>query len=129
MTLPDRSIVPVQPMVGAEGAEVRFRGTEQTGVYTLTSDGVEIDRFAVNLDPAESDTRGASDETLMNMLPMFDPSAVSILDADDLLIERIAEARFGSELRTMLIILAIATALAELWVASTRKEQPQETLR
>lgn len=120
LTLPDKTVLPVQASVGPDGAFLRFSNTFLPGIYSLSAEGLEVDRFAVNLDPAESDTRVPDRDELVRACSPLDPSLMTILDAGELLPEQLTEARVGSEFRSLFLVLALCAAMAELLIAAVR---------
>ena len=94
---------------GTSGARLEF--LSPLGVWRVLSGGSEVDRFALNLDPEESDLTRVSVETFRSATGL--PNLVTLGEDPT---ARILSARHGSELDSILHALVIACILAELWL-------------
>jgi hypothetical protein len=95
--------------------------TDRPGVYQVMARGREVDRFAVNTDPAEGDLTAVDTDQMAQALGL--PWAAAI--EPDLAVEAaIAQLRFGRELWQMFLWLAIIFLAAELLLS--RGQQTQE---
>ncbi len=107
---------------------VRLRDTHQPGVYRITGNGKTIEDICVNVDPAESDPTPVSARDLLTVLGRLgiDRSHVRRIDRTDEIPRAVTEARYGTELWRVFLIVALLLALAELAIAreSARDDNP-----
>ncbi|HXX62585.1 MAG TPA: BatA domain-containing protein [Bacteroidota bacterium] len=104
------------------------------GVYTLSRDAqgshgaaAELQAIAVNMDPAESDLRSASDADLEKFrlacgIPSEELRTVGPGEAP---VETIQRARFGVELWRYFLVLAVILVLAEMALARSPRQAVQ----
>jgi hypothetical protein len=83
---------------------------EHTGLYRVLQGGKLRSTFAVNPDPAESDLMPASDASLIGAFP---PGRAQVLRASADFARRVREARFGRELWSWFVALALLLLAAE----------------
>jgi len=111
----------VSVAVRQQGKErvVRFSNTDTPGLYTMLSGITLLDKFAVNIDPAESNTAPADETRLKKIYKRLGMNAGSIhrIDQPQELQRRITESRVGSELWKQFLIAALVIALIEMLVA------------
>jgi hypothetical protein len=106
--------------------------TEETGIYTLrplsgdSSSQVQkgVQAIAVNLAPEESDLRSVSKEewNLFWQKSGFNPERVQRIGADAPLQSAIKESRYGVELWSLFVMLALACAGAEMIVGRANND-------
>jgi len=112
---------------GPGGAEVESELTATAGATRLVSAPLEApglyrvlrgaelrSTFAVNPDPAEADLTPAADDDLVRMFPN---GRARIMRAGDDLARRVREARFGRELWSLFVIIALLLLAAESVIA------------
>ena len=100
--------------------------TTGTGVYKLSDEHRILYASAINVDPAESDLRHATDkqvEAFWNRVGVKD-SQVRRLNASDKLEATILESRLGIELWKYFLALAVVVALAEMIVGREPQSAP-----
>lgn len=100
------------------------------GVYQLSSGGVPLAVFAVNIDPRESDCRRVRDDQLEALLKKLGiaSSSVHALRTTDALESTILQSRFGVELWKYCLLAALLMAVAEMLIArDSRKSMEQLT--
>ena len=100
--------------------------TTGTGVYKLSDEHRILYASAINVDPAESDLRRATDrqvEAFWNRVGIKD-AQVRHLNASDKLEATILESRLGIELWKYFLALAAVVALAEMIVGREPKSAP-----
>ncbi len=125
---PDGSEIPVQPVLLPTGPVFRTRDAIMPGIYGLFASGQEIDRFAVNIPPEESDPKEIDADGLLQFadgLGIADEHT-RIISLTDELGATVVASRIGTELWPMLLVLALLTAIAESIVAATLRPTPQE---
>jgi hypothetical protein len=124
---PDKGEVVVTPTSSGGRQIARFAGTDRAGIYKVTAGKENVEMFAVNLDPRESNTTKAPAAVIDAMLHRLaiDPSSVKEVEEPQDLQRTILQSRFGVELWKYLLLAALIIALAEMIVARTSK---QETL-
>ena len=102
--------VPVE-LVTAEGAtRLRSAPLERPGLYRVLQGTTARASFAVNPDPRESDLTPIPEATLTRLFP---PGRVTLLRPGADLERRVREARYGRELWTWFVLLALACLVAE----------------
>lgn len=99
----------------AEGAtRLVSRPLESPGLYRVLRGGALRSTFAVNPDPAESDLTTLDDAALVNAFPA---GRARIMRPGADLAQRVREARFGRELWTWFVVLALLLLVAESIIA------------
>ena len=101
--------------------------TDNAGVYKFYSGSRLRDFISVNHDQRESDLQKASDDDFKSYLEQIDfkGSLVSISIDDDIQ-KTIYQSRFGTELWKYFLLLALITALLEMFVAKSSKKDLNE---
>ena len=96
----------------AEGGATRLVSAplERPGLYRVLLGGNVRSTFAVNPDPRESDLAPASDAALLRAFPA---GRAEILRPDADLARRVREARYGRELWSEFVLLALLLLIAE----------------
>jgi hypothetical protein len=102
----------------------RFDATDQPGVYKVLAKEGTLQEFVVNLDPRESRTQKATSAEIDALLRRLGIEKSSVRESNQAeTIERaVLESRFGVELWKYLLILALAVAVIELFVARSSKQ-------
>ena len=104
----------------------RFTGTDQPGIYTASA-GPVTQRFAVNLDPAESRTAPLTVEELERLrLPLKGPNPELVKQQEKQRLRlQAAELEQRQKLWRWLIVAALVVLLLETWLAGwlTRRNQ------
>ncbi|MBF8294062.1 MAG: hypothetical protein HW389_607 [Bacteroidetes bacterium] len=122
---PEKVDVTAMPTPQAFQQTLRFTATDQLGIYTVYAKDRILQKFVVNLDPRESQTRKATSagiNTLLQHLGIESGSVHEANHAEDL--ERtVLESRFGVELWKYLLMLALIVGIIELLVARSTKRQ------
>lgn len=122
---PEKVDVTAMPTLQAFQQTLRFSATDQLGIYTVYAKDRILQKFVVNLDPRESQTRKATSagiNTLLQHLGIESGSVHEANHAEDL--ERtVLESRFGVELWKYLLMLALIVGIIELLVARSTKRQ------
>jgi hypothetical protein len=108
---PDSSVVSIPPEEQSGSLVVRTHPLDKAGIYSIVSRSREIDRFAVNLPPAESDLTAADPEQFATALGAPDFDAVAYR-AD--IAETIAGFRVGRELWQLFLWIAVALMALEM---------------
>jgi hypothetical protein len=122
---PEKVDVIAMPTLQAFQQTLRFTATDQLGIYTVYAKDKILQKFVVNLDPRESQTRKATSariKTLLQRLGIESSSVHEANHAEDL--ERtVLESRFGVELWKYLLMLALIVGIIELLVARSTKRE------
>lgn len=92
----------------------RVGEVEEPGYWGITAGGRAVDRFAVQVDPAESDLSPLTESEWTALIPA---ARHHILSDDDAVPETIRQSRYGRELWQILLAAALAMAIAEMAVA------------
>jgi uncharacterized membrane protein len=100
-----------------------FSNTSVTGSYKFYSGENLIENISVNTDPTESKIDYADESEFENYLEQikFAGKYVSI-DKESNVVEKIMQARFGSELWRYFLLIAIILALVEMTIARNAKK-------
>lgn len=106
-----------------------FSETEALGVYVVRAGNVVIQKFAVNLDPSESDITPAREkqtEEMLRRLGISTSSVTTITESQETQ-RTVLQSRFGVELWKHFLIVALLLAFAETIVArETRRSMTRE---
>lgn len=121
MTAPDSMAYALTPQEKDGALTVQPSPVEQAGIYSLSYDGREIDRFAANLDPNEADLAQVDVDQF--------GSAIGAAEYHELtpsqpLATAIAGFRFGRELWQIFVWIAVFLLAAEMLLA--RGAVPEE---
>jgi len=100
--------------------KVKVPETNFPGVYTILIDGITVDQFAVNFDPAESDLEVLKDQEIKKLLKGW--KKVFVNPQDDLQ-DKIRSSRYGKELGKSLLWSAFLLLFLELFLARTKGEE------
>ena len=100
-----------------------YSNTNIAGLYKFYSGDNLIEDISINTDPSESKTEYASDSDFENYLKniKFNGQYVAIDKASNI-IDKILQARFGSELWRYFLLVAIFLALVEMTIARNAKK-------
>jgi len=111
MITPDSSRFFIVPKENQDALVVNARPTDFPGLYHLRYRGREIDRFAVNLEPDESDLAAVDPEQFATALGA---DAYVLLSAGSSVAAEIATARVGKELWPVFMWIAIILLAVEM---------------
>ncbi len=118
LTRPDSAIVKLPPEEEQGALTVHAQPTELPGVYSLAYLGREIDRFAVNLTPEESDLSRIDSDQIAKSLGA---SSYNELSFDGDIAESLNELRYGKELWQIFLWLAALFILIEIFLSRSRE--------
>ena len=105
---------------------LRYNKTDITGIYKIVSGGKLITSFAVNHHSDESKQEYLNFDDFNKFLQNINYSGQLIqMDPNDNLVEQINQARFGSELWKLFVLLAIITAIIEMIISRNNKKEIQ----
>ena len=123
MQTPDSSVYSIPPEEESDRLLFRPYPINLPGIYSASYLGQELDRFALNLNPAEADLSAVDYEQMVSALGVRDPHRF-LPDTD--LITAVSELRFGKELWQLLLWIAALLLLAEMLLArgSGEEESP-----
>lgn len=98
--------------------------TDELGIYRFYSQDELKDIFSVNHNKLESNLENLSDEDFENYLTQINfKGKYIVLNKDGNISEEINQARFGSELWKMFLIIAFILALIEMFIARNTKKE------
>ena len=106
--------VPSEIAAAGGGTRITSAPLEHPGLYRVLQDGRVRSSFAVNPETRESDLSAASAPALIAAFP---PGRAQVLRAGEGLARRVREARYGRELWSWFVILALALLVAETVIA------------
>jgi len=121
LTAPDSSRYNIPPEEDQGALVVRAAPTDLPGIYNIRYQGREIDRFAVNIDPAENDLAEADLDRFTTALGVDEYRQ---LQEDRALASVISEFRYGRELWQLFLWLAVIFVILEIILA--RSAPPEE---
>jgi hypothetical protein len=121
----------VDPEQVSAEKSIRFSSDDLPGIYTVTSHNSILEKFAVNIDPDESNTTPSDEkhrETMFKRLGIADKSVHTVTQAQD--VHRIiTESRLGAELWKQFLIAALVIAIIEMFVARENKRSPASDVK
>jgi len=120
LILPDSGSVRLTPEDSDGATVVRIGSVNQAGIYRLLERGREIDRFAVNIDPAECDLAAVDHDQLTASLGAEE---YRLLESDASLAEVIARFRVGRELWPLLLWAAAVLLAVEMLLGRRSPEE------
>ena len=102
---------------------IRFSDDDLPGIYTVASGNLIIDKFAVNVDPDESNTTPSDEKHRNNMFKRIGITNNSIhtVNQPQEVQRIITESRLGSELWKQFLIAALIIAIIEIFIAQDNK--------
>lgn len=110
-----------------EGLYFSYDGLSEIGNYKFFSGNKLSDYVSVNANPLESVVKYMSDKELKDYLQKIKAkSNAAFIKADDDIVKAVKQARYGSELWKMFLILAFLIALIEMFVAKSAKKDMAE---
>ncbi|HPM38374.1 MAG TPA: BatA domain-containing protein [candidate division Zixibacteria bacterium] len=118
---PDSSRYYLSPEESEGRVLVRAQPVERPGIYQVRYAGQEVDRFAVNIDPAEGDLAAADVDRFAQAVGAPEHRELA---AEGNLAGLIAESRYGRELWQLFLWIAAGLLLAEMLLA--RGAPPEE---
>ena len=106
---------------------VKFNNTGYKGTYKFLANDVLIDYFSMNTDPRESFADYADEEAIEDYLSKIGFNGIYyFIKADDDYNSIIYQARFGTELWRLFLLVALLLAIIEMIVAKNSKKDIAE---
>jgi len=100
-----------------------YKKTSSSGNYEFYNKNNLLTFASVNVDPNESIINSKSDDDLINYFSKLFKNNFVLLNPEEDYISKIKEARFGSELWKLFLVIALLFAIAEMIVSrSTKKD-------
>jgi len=121
---PDKSEILIDPQQAAAEKTIPWSNDDLPGWYTLASGTSILDKFAVNIDPDESNTTPSDKkhlETLFMRMGIAEKARHMVSQPQEVQYI-ITESRFGAELWKQFLIAALVVALLEMFVARESKQ-------
>ena len=113
----------INPQQFAAEKNIRFSDDDLPGIYSVASDNLILNKFAVNIDPDESNTTPSDEKHRDNMfkrISIADNSIHTVNQVQD--VQRIiTESRLGAELWKQFLIAALLIAIIEMLVSRDNK--------
>jgi hypothetical protein len=102
---------------------IRFSDTDLSGIYTVKAGNLIIDKFAVNIDPDESNTTPSNEKRQEKMLMHLGiaGNVVHIVRQPQEVQRIITESRLGAELWKQFLVAALLIAVIEMIIARDSK--------
>ncbi|RJP66041.1 MAG: VWA domain-containing protein [Ignavibacteriales bacterium] len=102
---------------------INYRNTAETGIYKVFSGDKQFMNFTINTNPLESNTEKLKKDEFDDYLKKINfKGTVVNLKPDENYFAKIQQARFGSELWKIFLIIAFVLALIEMMVARSAKK-------
>ncbi len=102
---------------------VDYKGTSETGVYEIFAGEKQFQNFTINTNPLESNTEKLSVGEIDDYMKKINfKGTVVSLNPDENYFAKIQQARFGSELWRIFLIIAFVLALIEMMIARSAKK-------
>ena len=111
LTAPDSSIIELTPEEQQGALVLRVPPADRPGIYSVSYHGREIDRFALNIDPAECDLTSVDTD---QFAAAIGAESINRLEIDDDIATVISESRFGKELWQLFLWLAAGLIIIEI---------------
>jgi hypothetical protein len=121
---PDKSEIIIDPQQAVAEKTIQWSTNDLPGWYTLVSGTSILDKFAVNIDPDESNT-APSDEKHLETIFMrmgIAENARHMVSQPQEVQHIITESRLGAELWKQFLIAALIVALLEMFAARENKQ-------
>lgn len=123
ITKPGNLELVINPQQLAAEKSIRYSDDDVPGIYTVASVQTTLDKFAVNVDPDESNTAPSDEthrETMFKRIGISDNSMHTVTQPQE--VQRIiTESRLGAELWKQFLIAALIIAIIEMFVARDTK--------
>jgi hypothetical protein len=102
---------------------VHFSDTDLPGIFSISAGSLILDKFAVNLDPDESNTTPADEVRREKILKRFGVNSNNIhtISQPSEIQHSIIESRLGAELWKQFLIAALLIAIIEMFIARDSK--------
>jgi hypothetical protein len=120
LTAPDSGRTALTPEEQQGALVIRIPPADLPGIYSVNYQGREVDRFALNIDPAECDLTSVDTD---QFAAAVGADNLNSLDFDDDIASVISESRFGKELWQMFLWLAAVLIVTEILLS---RGSPQE---
>ncbi len=102
---------------------VDYKGTSETGVYEIFAGEKQFQNFTINTNSLESNTEKLSVGEIDDYMKKINfKGTVVRLNPDENYFAKIQQARFGSELWRIFLIIAFVLALIEMMIARSAKK-------
>jgi hypothetical protein len=130
VTKPDGKEVLVNLQQLAARNIMHFSGTDRPGFYVVATGNEILDRFAVNIDPDESNTSPSSEKRREKMFQRLGIANDNIhrVNQPQEVQRTITESRLGAELWKQFLIAALIIAIIEMLVAQDTKRSLTSTI-
>jgi hypothetical protein len=108
------------PIIQKEKLIVKISDTDKPGIYEIkTKEGV-VDRFAVNIDPKDSDPQRIEKSEIQKKLEGL---TLFYINPNDDIEKAITESRYGKELWKPFLWIAFGLLALEMYLAKSRKKE------
>lgn len=113
----------INPQQQTAEKSIRFSDDDLPGLYTVASGNLILNKFAVNVDPDESNTTPSDDKHRENMFKRVGiaDNSIHIVNQPQDIQHIITESRLGAELWKQFLIAAIIIAIIEMFIARDNK--------
>jgi hypothetical protein len=126
MEKPDGSQIKIRPEISQGRYFVRFRDTDQPGIYTLKSGEQRLSLWAVNYDPAELENESFGSPELKKLIQ--GGQYFEITNTEDIA-EKLEESRFGRELWKYFIVVALFLLVVEMIIMREKEEVNEKSTK
>ena len=118
MIKPDGSKVKLKPEVRGGAYHIKFNDTDLNGIYSLESETEVFDRWAINIDPDESNIIKIDEEKLINLIGAEN---ITIINSESDMVKSILTNRYGMELWKLFLGAVLLLFLLEMFIGREKK--------
>lgn len=120
---PDKSEEYITPDENQSRDYLAYANTNIAGNYKFFAGKNLIENISINTDPTESKIQYADKSVFENYLKQIKFNGIfNSIDKDENILEKIMQARFGSELWRYFVLIALILALIEMTIARSAKK-------
>ena len=107
------------PIIQKDKLMVKLQGTDKPGIYEIRTKEEVVDRFAVNIDPKDSDLEKIEKSEIEKKLEGL---SLFYLNPHDDIEKTILQSRYGKELWKTFLWIAVGLLALEMYLAKSRKK-------
>ena len=117
---PEKKETGLKPLFSGNSLWLEIPETSVPGIYQIESEGKIIDRFAVNVDPRESNPEKMDPKELRRILK---DQHIFFVSQDEEIKKKVQESRYGKEVGKSFLWAALAFFILEMLIARTKARE------
>jgi hypothetical protein len=117
---PEKKQVDLKPFFSDNRLWLKITESSVPGIYHIESDNKTIDRFAVNVDPDESNPQKIEPDEIKNILKNKD---IFFVNQKESIKDKVKQARYGKEIGKSFLWAALIFLALEMLIARTRSKE------